>query len=375
MTNFLRAGTNGARMMIKLTRSILSLVCAVGAVAAVLFGGAVSTAFAAASLTPLGFLSNDSPYIEVHGVSANGSVVVGTSFAYGYGYEAFRWTSDGGMVGLDDLPGGEFFSKATGVSADGSVIAGTSFFSGSRNEAFGWTSDGGMVGLGDLPGGGFWSRATSVSADGSVIVGVSNSASGNSSADEAFRWTSDGGMVGLGKLPGGSQSEASGVSGDGSIVVGVSTEFITNPSIPNFNAFYWTADSSMQALWDVLLSYGVDPAADGWTSLLSADGISADGTTIVGVGERNGNGEAFVAVIPTIAPELAGDFDGDGDVDAFDLGLWQTSFGIVRGRPPPTATRTATATWTPSTWASGRRTSARERAPSPCPSRRPRSSR
>lgn len=38
--------------------------------------------------------------------------------------EAFRWTSDGGMVGLGDLPGGRFDSFAIGVSADGSVIVG-----------------------------------------------------------------------------------------------------------------------------------------------------------------------------------------------------------------------------------------------------------
>lgn len=58
------------------------------------------------------------------------------------------------MVGLGDFPGGEFGSQAYGVSADGSVVVGfgapaaPSFF-----EAFRWTSAGGMVGLGDLPGG------------------------------------------------------------------------------------------------------------------------------------------------------------------------------------------------------------------------------
>ncbi len=61
----------------------------------------------------------------------------------------------------------------------------------------------------------------------------------------------------------------------------------------------------MRALWDVLLSQGVDPAADGWTKLDLALAISADGNTIVGYGIRNGNTEAFVAVIPTIVPEPA----------------------------------------------------------------------
>jgi probable HAF family extracellular repeat protein len=64
---------------------------------------------------------------------------------------------------LGDLPGGEFHSVAIGVSADGSVIVGPSD-SASGYEAFRWTSDGGMVGLGDLPGGWFQSRPTASAA-------------------------------------------------------------------------------------------------------------------------------------------------------------------------------------------------------------------
>ena len=63
--------------------------------------------------------------------------------------------------------------------------------------------------------------------------------------------------------------------------------------------------AACERLWDVLLAHGVDPAADGWTELDVASGISADGNTIVGYGTRNGNTEAFVAVIPTIVPEPA----------------------------------------------------------------------
>jgi hypothetical protein len=59
----------------------------------------------------------------------------------------------------------------------------------------------------------------------------------------------------------------------------------------------------MERLWDALLAAGVDPAADGWSRLEFAKAISADGNTIVGDGVRNGNQEAFVAVIPTMVPE------------------------------------------------------------------------
>jgi hypothetical protein len=83
----------------------------------------------------------------------------------------------------------------------------------------------------------------------------------------------------------------------------------------------------MERLWDVLVAHGVDPAANGWTSLAYASGISADGRTIVGGGVRNGNSEAFAAVIP-IAPDLPGDFNVDGNVDAADLAQWQGDFGL-----------------------------------------------
>jgi PEP-CTERM motif len=59
-----------------------------------------------------------------------------------------------------------------------------------------------------------------------------------------------------------------------------------------------TAGSGMQRLWDVLLAEGVDPAAGGWTVLTEALAVSLDGNTIVGYGTRNGNTEAFIAVVP-----------------------------------------------------------------------------
>ena len=42
------------------------------------------------------------------------------------GPEAFRWTAEGGILGLGDLPGGPVFSEGLGVSADGLVVVGKS---------------------------------------------------------------------------------------------------------------------------------------------------------------------------------------------------------------------------------------------------------
>ena len=102
------------------------------------------------------------------------------------------------------------------MSYDGSVVVGNGDPAPGEGvrEAFRWTSDGGMQWLGQLPGGS-WSYANDVSYDGSVVVGISHTGPGGET--EAFRWTSDGGIQGLGQLPGGSTGAATGVSGDSGI--------------------------------------------------------------------------------------------------------------------------------------------------------------
>ena len=84
-----------------------------------------------------------------------------------------------------------------------------------------------MVGLGDLAGGSFNSRAYGVSADGSAVVGRGSSASGT----EAFVWDETNGMRGLMQvlmdqgidMTGWSLTEARGVSADGLTIVGYGT--------------------------------------------------------------------------------------------------------------------------------------------------------
>ena len=100
-------------------------------------------------------------------------------------------------------------------------------------------------------------------------------------------------MIGLGDLPGGAfDSEAWDASGDGSVVVGYSS------TASGTEAFRWTSPGGMERLWDVLLAAGVDPAASGWTNLTYVYGVNLDGSAIAGYGTRNGNTEAFVAVVP-----------------------------------------------------------------------------
>jgi uncharacterized membrane protein len=163
-----------------------------------------------------------------------------------------------------------------------------------------------------LSGGGgetdIWTNA--VSGDGSVVVGSFGFAGGF----EAFRWTAGVGFVELGN------GWATGVSADGSVIVGQSN------SASGHEAVRWTTGNGMQRLWDLLLAQGVDPAAGGWSSLTEATAVSADGNTIVGYGTRNGNTEAFAAVVREPLG-LRGDYNQDGVVDAADFNQWTGDFG------------------------------------------------
>jgi probable HAF family extracellular repeat protein len=124
-------------------------------------------------------------------------------------------------------------------------------------------------------------------------VGFSSSANATTGNYEAFRWTQQTGMVGLGDLPGGTfNSTADGISADGSIIVGTSTTGLGD------EAFIWDSGNGMRNLRDVLVNdYGLGAALTGW-QLIGAV-ISADGHTFAGSGiNPDGNTEAWVATVP-----------------------------------------------------------------------------
>ena len=175
--------------------------------------------FQATSVAPQGLKPSFNRFLRVW------AVVLGTATLTLVGSSA----QAASFSGLGDLPGGSFSSNATAVSADGSVVVGSSRSSNGL-EAFRWEA-GNMVGLGTLSSGFFSSTANGVSADGSVVVGHSNT---GLFGTEAFRWEA-GNMVGLGHLTGGGVfSFAHDVSDNGSVVVGFSVD-------PNEEAFRWEA--------------------------------------------------------------------------------------------------------------------------------------
>jgi len=264
------------------------------------------------------------PFLSAcHAVSADARVVVGYSLSGTSRTEGFRWTAAEEMVPLGDLPGGIFVSIAIDASADGSVIVGGSA-SGrdpqeSNPEAFRWTVETGMVGLGDLPGGEFNSGALAVSCDGRVIAGQGRSDRGV----EVFRWTADEGMVALpNPFPGSYAITMGAMSGDGSIICGSIAG-----ALPH-RVYIWDAQHGTRDLQEALVNdYGLD--LQGYT-LGSVAGISDDGRTIVGTAKNpNDFNEAWIAYLgPVPCPP---DLTGDRTIDERDLMVLLESFGLDAG--------------------------------------------
>lgn len=221
---------------------------------------------------------------------------------------AFRWTESGGMRSLGVLNGGTS-SYAHGVSADGSVVVGKAAdgAAGNAYRAFRWTeASDNMVSLGTLNGGNY-SAATGVSADGEVVVGVATDGhAGN--ADRAFRWTAATQMLSLGTLNGGTGSVASGISADGRVVVGGAADGAAGNA---YRAFRWTEGGGMKSVESWLRAAGVTVAPGFATRIATA--TNRDGSVVVGqlddgdpdcVGDSTDCGTAFIARVSPLGSGL-----------------------------------------------------------------------
>ncbi|HLP83980.1 MAG TPA: hypothetical protein VK157_06485, partial [Phycisphaerales bacterium] len=255
-------------------------------------------------------------------ISSDGSVIVGGAFFVvpEETARAHRWTAAGGFQDLGVLQGG-VASVASGVSGDGNIVTGYSFDADFNTTAFRWTSAGGMQSIGTLPGGAY-SEGRKVSRDGGTIIGIA----GTSDGDRAFAWTQAGGMQNLGLLsPSDGASSAWGVNADGTVVAGFSgsnaviwTNGIAQnigmlPGATSAIAYTVSDDGSLvggysffgfqatATLWSQQLgtvdlntylpTLGID--LSGWELDYTRD-ISADGTTIVGEGQYNGELRGWV---------------------------------------------------------------------------------
>lgn len=236
-----------------------------------------------------GDLPGGAEIAHANAASADGSVIVGSSYS-GSGLQAWRWTEQTGMVGLDYLPS-DYLSGSMDVSSDGSVVVGESQGQDTITLGWRWTESKGMQPLGPIPG---WSEDSwplAASADGTVAVGFSHAESGTEI--QAFRWTESEGMMGLGDLPGGDvRAFAMDVSADGAIVIGTS-----EPSAAEQIAWMWDGANGMRPIQDVfILDYGMD--LSGWT-LTQMNTVSDDGLVFCGKGvSPSGQIETWIASIP-----------------------------------------------------------------------------
>ena len=286
------------------------------------------------TFNPDGYFSS-----EARGISADGSVVVGTVqpvFTDGLdAAEAFRWTAATKTTSLGTKVGGrEMYTRASGVSADGSVVVGSSWGRGVNGHwdfaAFRWTADSGMIPLSGIH------FASAMSDDGTTVVGAWSEAPGSQTAhrSEAVRWSADKGAIRLGTLPGDNISGATDVSADGSVVVGTSYKYWDNDrgfEYSDPHLFRWTeaggmadlgriapvamsADGSVivgncgpeALIWDE--AHGIRPLRDATTSLgvdlggwelESVRGISGDGRTVIGYGhDPSGNASGWIITVP-----------------------------------------------------------------------------
>lgn len=246
------------------------------------------------------------------GVSGDGSVVVGYCLMQDLNVVAYRWSAATGMLPMGTY-NGRNVSTALDASHDGSVIVGTLPL---PSRAYRWTSEGGFQDLGSVTVDGS-SAAFGVSSDGNVVVGRASTPSGL----HAMRWTSALGMQSLGVLPNGTSSVASDTNADGSVVVG--NCFVTGIGQ---RAFIWTPSTGMLDLTTYLNTRIA--GMEGWV-LSTVEGVSDDGSTIVGWGTLNGVTLGFRVsglIFTNPCPECAADFDANGGIDGGDLAAFFAEF-------------------------------------------------
>ena len=150
-----------------------------------------------------------SPDSEVPSVSANGSSMAGTTRPGGgtTATHAFRWTESTGTEDLGDIGPNV---RVSGMSADGTVIVGTAS-DDSGNRSFRWTREQGVFWLPSVNG-----SATAVSGDGKTIVGIDDQPGG------FFVYTDKDGYVHVGT--GDLYAQPTTVNYDGSVIAGHSPE-------------------------------------------------------------------------------------------------------------------------------------------------------
>lgn len=185
-----------------------------------------------------------------------------------------------------------------GISANGNVLIGTSFanpYSGTvGGQAFRYmfnnaTNTGALAGLPFLPGG-TWNRAAAITPNGQFTL-VAGNAMGYPNGEYAIHNAATGTYTHLGSANTPWTPSGGGMTADGSVVVG------TFSASNGYHDGYFHNANGWFHLETAFAANGVDIKAQGWRQFFVA-GISADGTLVYGQGIHNNSTEGFVAEFP-----------------------------------------------------------------------------
>ncbi|MBK8915486.1 MAG: hypothetical protein IPM64_12980 [Phycisphaerales bacterium] len=206
---------------------------------------------------------NSTSFSRASGISANGTIVVGSTEIADGTRRGFRYTYPGPMQLLDSLPGG-LYADAEGLSADGAVVIGTSLTSTPtvHGRIVRWTTGSTPQNIGNLAdGGGAFSGGCS--ANGAVVCGTTPS---TFASWRAVRWSHFTGLVDISPASM-LYSGISAVSDDGSLMVGFGLD-VSGIG----RAFLLPAGGSVQIL----------PSLNGYAHALGLR-ISGSGDVVAGV--------------------------------------------------------------------------------------------
>lgn len=273
--------------------------------------------------TPLGGIggSSGTEISSSWGISGDGTSVVGLGWVSGGCAHATQWIEGMGTMDLGStVP--DRSSRANGTNIDGSVVVGWQDASTGFRQGAVWV-DGVQTIITD-GGGSALREAQDVSADGVFVTGIAN-------GNQAWRWDADNGAEFLGVFatpftP--TTASGTGITADGSTIVGAVWPF--GPAIFG-RGFIWRDGVGIQDIGEFFADQGV-PFPPGFVFNFPTD-ISSDGTTIVGNGMAGGGPPVVGWVVRLGVEGVAGDCDGDGDVDLADFGEFQLCFSGPDGGP------------------------------------------
>ena len=216
------------------------------------------------------------------------------------------------MIGLGDLPGGQFYSMGFAINNLSQVVgAGIAAGNGAGAlRAFVWSPQTGMQTLPNMADGSYAEGAVDINDLGQIVGG----AAVYGDWPQPFLWDPQNGFTLLGYFPATQQQAfpragARGLNDRGEVVGAAST---TDP--PVYFGWVWNSRNGLRRLTDL-----VDPCVP------TAGRIIRVATRINNQGQISGLRYPDEAVLLT--PYLLGDLNGDGHVDLMDLTRLLANFG------------------------------------------------